>query len=158
MYLVSPSEQAGCVDVWMGIVFIVRHLNVVPHTVVYPGHGASKNPSANKISLKYDSAKFGVGGVYTQLTRIVNQRKSREGAESAFSKHKILIFRRDELRRAYQASATQSLLQDSRKICYRKFPFDVLRKRRKSTYMRRRIWRGIVRQRRRHFGLGTNTL
>lgn len=39
-YLMSPSEQARRVDVWMRFILIVRHLNVVPHAVVYPGHDA----------------------------------------------------------------------------------------------------------------------
>ena len=41
VYLVSPSEEAGCVDVRVGVIFIVRHLNVVPNAVVYPGHYAT---------------------------------------------------------------------------------------------------------------------
>lgn len=39
-YLMSPSEEARRVDVWMRFILIVRHLNVVPHAVVYPGHDA----------------------------------------------------------------------------------------------------------------------
>lgn len=39
-YLMSPSEEARSVDVWMRFILIVRHLNVVPHAVVYPGHDA----------------------------------------------------------------------------------------------------------------------
>lgn len=39
-YLMSPSEEARRVDVWVCFVLIVRHLDVVPHAVVYPGHGA----------------------------------------------------------------------------------------------------------------------
>lgn len=41
MYLVPPSEKAGCIDVWMGVVFIVRYFDVIPHAVVYPRHYAS---------------------------------------------------------------------------------------------------------------------
>ena len=41
LYLVSPSEQTGCVDVGMRIVLIIRDFDVVPHAVVYPRHYAS---------------------------------------------------------------------------------------------------------------------
>lgn len=41
----SPSEEARRVDVWMCFIFIVRHLNVVPHAVVYPGHDAWRDPA-----------------------------------------------------------------------------------------------------------------
>lgn len=40
MYLMSPPEEAGCVDVGVDVIFIVGHLDVVPHTVVYSGHDA----------------------------------------------------------------------------------------------------------------------
>ena len=43
LYLVSPSEETGCVDVRVGVIFIVWHLDVVPHAVVDPGHDASDN-------------------------------------------------------------------------------------------------------------------
>lgn len=39
-YLMSPSEEARRVDVWMRFIFIVRHLDVIPDAVVYPGHDA----------------------------------------------------------------------------------------------------------------------
>lgn len=35
LYLVPPAEEAGCVDVGVRLVFIVRHLDVVPHAVVH---------------------------------------------------------------------------------------------------------------------------
>lgn len=43
LYLVSPPEEARCVDVWVGVIFVVRHLNVVPHAVVYSGHDRKKS-------------------------------------------------------------------------------------------------------------------
>lgn len=39
-----PAEETGCIDVGVRLVFIVRHLDVVPHTVVH--HLASVAHSA----------------------------------------------------------------------------------------------------------------
>lgn len=46
VYLVSPPEEARRVDVGVGVIFIVRHLNVVPHAVVYSRHDASEDRAA----------------------------------------------------------------------------------------------------------------
>lgn len=58
MYLVPPSEQTRCIDVWMGVVFIVWYFDVVPHAVVYPRHDANQEPNVNNGSLDLDSAKL----------------------------------------------------------------------------------------------------
>ena len=35
LYLVPPAEEAGSVDIGVRLVFIVRHLDVIPHAVVH---------------------------------------------------------------------------------------------------------------------------
>ena len=42
LYLVPPAEEASGVDVGVRLVFIVRHLDVVPHAVV---HHLASGPS-----------------------------------------------------------------------------------------------------------------
>jgi len=38
VYLVSPAEQARSVDIRMSIIFIIRNLDMVPHTVIDGRH------------------------------------------------------------------------------------------------------------------------
>ncbi len=37
-HLVSPAEQARCVDVRVCIIFIIRNLDMIPHTVIDGRH------------------------------------------------------------------------------------------------------------------------
>lgn len=67
----SPSEQAGCVDVWVGIIFIVRDLNVVPHAVIYPWHPANQSPKLTALAC-FESQTSLTKPITTQLNASTN--------------------------------------------------------------------------------------